>query len=143
MLTAAWRRSGGGAGTKGAPRPSDGKGVRPLSTGAGGADSGSEAGAAGAGVAACAAGTGAAGRKSLWALRLPNTLLHSGQSVTAALAGALEQLAEQARAAALGFGAAGEDLRHLAEQVRRLMAGRHLGDHLAVIGGGAEQLRLG
>ena len=40
------------------------------------------------------------------------------------------------------FGAAGQHLRHLAEHVRRLMARRHFGDHLAVIGGGAEQLRV-
>src|SRR3954470_7521470 len=42
-----------------------------------------------------------------------------------------EQWSEHAAAAALGFGAAGEDLRQLAKHLRGLMARLHFGDHLA------------
>src|SRR5205085_1345760 len=37
---------------------------------------------------------------------------------------------------------AGESLRHLAKHLGRAMAGGDLRDHLAVVGGGAEDLRL-
>ena len=58
----------------------------------------------------------------------------------------LHQLASSGGAAAppraLDFRAAGQRLRQLAEHLRRLMVGRHFGNHLAVVGGGAEKLRL-
>src|SRR5262249_9546093 len=59
---------------------------------------------------------------------------------------AFHQLAEdgpeQARTRLLCRSPAGENLRELAEHLRRAMPGRHLGDHLAVVGGRAEYLRL-
>src|SRR3954465_10394262 len=44
-----------------------------------------------------------------------------------------EQWSEHAAAAALSFGAAGEDLCQLAKHLRGLMARLHFGDHLAVV----------
>src|SRR6187551_4038888 len=61
-------RLGAGAEKIGAPSPSEGNGVRPVSIGALGAG-----GAAVAGAAAGAAGSGAGAKASLLALRLPNT----------------------------------------------------------------------
>ena len=54
----------------------------------------------------------------------------------------LEERAEQARSGLLGFGPAGQRLRELAEHLGGPVRRRQLRDHLAVVGGGAEHLRL-
>jgi hypothetical protein len=77
ICTEAGLRVGVGAETSGAPRPAEGKGVRPVATGGSGALAGATDGASccGKGCAAAGAATawdaGAAGARV--SLRLPNT----------------------------------------------------------------------
>jgi hypothetical protein len=81
ICTLAGLRVGAGAATSGAPRPAEGKGVRPVSTGVSGAAAAGTVGGAsccgkGCGEAAGAAGrgAGAGARVSMEPLRLPNTV---------------------------------------------------------------------
>src|SRR6185312_10319408 len=79
ICTEAGLRVGEGAETSGAPRPAEGKGVRPVSTGAAGAAIGAVGGASccGRGCAASDATRGAGAAAGAWVsllpLRLPNT----------------------------------------------------------------------
>src|SRR4051794_5592651 len=132
-----------GAPISGAPSPADGKGVRPCSAAgvpAPGAEAGAPPGMVGAFDGGAASATGL--RLSTAAvLRFPN----KGELQKASglpLAQLRQQGAEQALARALGFRTAGQNLRHLEKGFRGFMAGGNLGDHLAVVGGGAEQLRV-
>src|SRR4051794_40865314 len=54
----------------------------------------------------------------------------------------VDERRQQARFRFLRLAAAGHDLGELPERLRRAMAGGHFADHLAVIGSGAEYLRL-
>src|SRR3569833_300439 len=75
ICTDAGLRDGVGAETSGAPRPADGKGVRPVATGGSGAAAGATDGASccGKGCAAAGAGCGAGAAAARVSLRLPNT----------------------------------------------------------------------
>src|SRR5262245_21507928 len=136
-----------GAGTSWAPRPAEGIGARPPSITPDGPDGGAVCGAGcGAGgndvlAAGWACGRGAApGTRVSAVLRFPNTQLTSDRP-----SGPLEQLFEERQLAGLRFlrvGAAGEHLRKLAEGLGSAVAGREFGDHLPIVGGGAEHLRL-
>src|SRR5204863_5196041 len=118
-----------------APSPSDGKGARPTSSRAAPDCTGARAGST-----AAWGGGGAGLRKSEPDVeRFPNTLV-SGLRLSAHEF--FDEWRQQAGARPLGLGASGERLRELAEGIRRAMPGRNLGDHLTVIGGGAEQCRL-
>src|ERR1700742_4559701 len=95
------------------------------------------AAAAGAGSGAAAAGFGSL--VSFSPLRLPNTTCHSRNLLLPKLA---DEGPEQAAPLLLGFAAPGQPLRDLQEHLGGAMARGNLRDHLAVIGGGAEHLRI-
>src|SRR5581483_2381958 len=103
------------------------------------------AGAAARGAAAATgAGSGAAAAclgslVSLSPLRLPNTTCHSGDLLLPQLA---DQGREQPAPLLLGFAAARQPLRDLQEHLGGAMARVDLRDHLAVVGGRAEHLRI-
>src|SRR5581483_5503303 len=130
--------------TRGAPRPAEGNGVRPTSFDfAAGAGAAAGLGAGGGGGAAGAA----VGRS--WTIvaglapvgRLPNTLRYSDTALRP-LSQFIEQRRQQAGPLLLGLAAAGQLLRQLTESLGGAMSRRNLRDHLSVIGGGAENLRL-
>src|SRR5262249_26371898 len=140
LLFGAGARDVAGADTRGAPSPSDGNGVRPVSIGALAAGLG--ASAAGAAAPPAGADGGAGARASEGALRLPNKTTHSQRFPAFWFLKRGEGGRQQPAAKLLGFHTACKRLRHLAEHCRRLMTGRHFSDHLTVVRGGAEKLRF-
>src|SRR5581483_9236526 len=118
---------GGGAGLTGA------RGGEAIA----GAAARGAAAATGAGSGAAAPGFGSL--VSLSPLRLPNTTCHSNDLL---LPQPADQGREQAAPGLLGFAAAGEPLRDLQEHLGGAMACGDFRDHLAVVGGRTEQLRL-
>src|ERR1043165_3090047 len=122
-------RAVGGADTSGAPSPSEGNGVRPVSTGAAADeadDSDGDTGEAAGAGAGRGAGAGSRTRASEVALRLPNKATLSQLFLARTFHKLRKDRRQQAATGPLGFRASGQRLRHLAEHLRRLMVRRHL-----------------
>src|SRR5438128_8913153 len=99
----------------------------------------------GATAALAAPGSGTAGLGALvslsFPLRLPNTMaLHAGDLLLGPQL--LDQGRQQRTLRLLGLAAAGEPLRNLQEHFSGAMRGGDFRDHLAVVGGRTEDLRL-